>query len=176
MLYNGEPVDLTDEQEELATYFSQYLETDHYQKPQFRKNFFSEFLKVLNPKKKKEKHMIKDFDKCDFTPIHKYLMQDKEERKNRSKEEKDKEKEEKKKVEEKYGVALVDGHKTKISNYKVEPPGLFLGRGNHPKAGMLKKRVMPEDITLNLGKKAPVPPCPLEGHKWGAVSEFVGFV
>lgn len=169
MLYNGEPVDLTDEQEELATYFSQYLETDHYQKPQFRKNFFSEFLKVLNPKKKKEKHMIKDFDKCDFTPIHKYLMQDKEERKNRSKEEKDKEKEEKKKVEEKYGVALVDGHKTKISNYKVEPPGLFLGRGNHPKAGMLKKRVMPEDITLNLGKKAPVPPCPLEGHKWGAI-------
>ena len=55
MLYDGEPIDLTPEQEEIVTYFSQYLETDHYQKPQFKKNFFDEFTKILNPKGKKGK-------------------------------------------------------------------------------------------------------------------------
>lgn len=46
----------------------------------------------------------------------------------------------------------------------VEPPGLFLGRGDHPKAGELKRRVMPEDVTLNLDEDAPVPLCPLKGY------------
>ena len=34
----------------------------------------------------------------------------------------------------------------------MEPPGLFRGRGNHPKQGMLKKRTMPEDIIVNCSK------------------------
>jgi hypothetical protein len=51
----------------------------------------------------------------------------------------------------------------------MEIPGLFRGRGAHPKAGKIKKRIMPEDVTLNLGEKAPVPPCPLPGHKWGEI-------
>eukprot|EP01121_Diplochlamys_sp_Union-15-3_P005640 TRINITY_DN15978_c0_g1_i1.p1 TRINITY_DN15978_c0_g1~~TRINITY_DN15978_c0_g1_i1.p1 ORF type:complete len:155 (-),score=23.73 TRINITY_DN15978_c0_g1_i1:177-641(-) len=54
----------------------------------------------------------------------------------------------------------------------VEPPGLFLGRGDHPKAGLWKKRIMPEDITLNLSECAPVPPCPLPGHNWGKVIHY----
>jgi DNA topoisomerase-1 len=57
----------------------------------------------------------------------------------------------------------------KIGNYKVEPPGLFLGRGDHPKAGMLKKRITPEMVTLNLGKDAPIPECPVPGHNWGSI-------
>jgi hypothetical protein len=28
---------------------------------------------------------------------------------------------------------------------------------------------MPEDVTLNLSKDAPIPPVPIEGHKWGKV-------
>lgn len=90
-------------------------------------------------------------------------MDQREVRKNRSKEEKQKEKDEKDKIQEKYGVAIVDGHKQKIGNYKIEPPGLFLGRGDHPKAGMLKKRIMPEDVTLNLSKDADIPECPVPG-------------
>jgi DNA topoisomerase-1 len=50
MLYDGKPVELNAEQEEVATFFAQYLESQHYEKKQFRENFFKEFLNVLNPK------------------------------------------------------------------------------------------------------------------------------
>ena len=96
-------------------------------------------------------------------------MEQRELRKNRSKEEKKAEKEEKDKLQEKYGFAMLDGHKEKISNFRVEPPGLFLGRGDHPKAGMLKKRIMPEDVTINCGKDSKPPECPVPGHHWGDV-------
>ena len=46
----------------------------------------------------------------------------------------------------------------------VEPPGLFRGRGQHPKAGSLKTRLRPEDITINVGKDNIVPICPIPGH------------
>lgn len=70
---------------------------------------------------------------------------------------------------EKYGWALVDNHKEKVGNFRMEMPGLFRGRGQHPKAGMVKARTMPEDVTLNLSEGAPIPPCPIPGHKWGAI-------
>lgn len=63
----------------------------------------------------------------------------------------------------------MDGHIEKMGNYTVEPPGLFRGRGEHPKMGTVKRRVMPEDITLNVGSAAVVPPCPLPGHAWKRV-------
>mmetsp|Transcript_3951 Transcript_3951/g.5542 ORF Transcript_3951/g.5542 Transcript_3951/m.5542 type:complete len:547 (-) Transcript_3951:57-1697(-) len=170
MLYDGKPIELTPDQEEMATFYAQYIETDHVKKPQFNKNFFSEFLAVLNKDKKKgEKNPITDFNKCDFRPIHKYLMEQRDLKKNRTKEEKQQEKEEKATVEEKYGWALLDGHKQKIANFRVEPPGLFLGRGNHPKSGMVKKRIWPEDVTINISEGVKPPECPIPGHKWGSV-------
>ena len=49
-------------------------------------------------------------------------------------------KEEKKALKEKneaitleYGFCMLDGHKEKIGNFRAEPPGLFRGRGEHPK-------------------------------------------
>ena len=33
----------------------------------------------------------------------------------------------------------------------MEPPGLFRGRGDHPKMGKLKARIYPRDITINIG-------------------------
>ncbi|GIY95302.1 DNA topoisomerase 1 [Caerostris extrusa] len=41
----------------------------------------------------------------------------------------------------KYGYCTLDGHKQEVVNFKIEPPALFKGRGNHPKMGMLKKSV-----------------------------------
>ena len=32
-----------------------------------------------------------------------------------------------------YGIAVIDGHEEKIGNFRIEPPGLFRGRGEHPK-------------------------------------------
>eukprot|EP01114_Cavostelium_apophysatum_P012160 TRINITY_DN2698_c0_g1_i2.p1 TRINITY_DN2698_c0_g1~~TRINITY_DN2698_c0_g1_i2.p1 ORF type:complete len:906 (-),score=334.78 TRINITY_DN2698_c0_g1_i2:19-2598(-) len=169
MRYNEKPIELGPRAEEIATYFAQHLETDHMKKPQFKKNFFTDFRKILKKEDKELYEKIKDIDKCDFRPIHKYLMEQKDERKNRSKEEKDKEKAERAKEQEIYGTAIVDGYKQKIGNFRIEPPGLFLGRGDHPLAGKLKKRVEPEDVTINIGPDAKVPKCPVEGRHWGHV-------
>ncbi len=67
-----------------------------------------------------------------------------------------------------YGFAIVDGYREKVANYKVEPPGLFRGRGAHPKTGTLKKRIRPEDVTINIGKGVRIPKAP-EGHKWKGI-------
>lgn len=70
---------------------------------------------------------------------------------------------------EKYGYVVVDGLVEKISNYLIEPPGIFRGRGEHPKSGRLKKRILPEDVMLNIGLDDPVPKCELPGHSWGDI-------
>lgn len=62
----------------------------------------------------------------------------KEKKKALTKEEKLKIKEEKLKIDEQYGYAYLDGRKEKVGNFRIEPPGLFKGRGEHPKTGSLK--------------------------------------
>ena len=52
----------------------------------------------------------------------------------------------------KYGFCVIDGVTEKIGNYRVEPPGLFRGRGDHPKQGMLKERILPKDVIINCSK------------------------
>lgn len=79
-----------------------------------------------------------------------------------------KRKEENEAIAKEYGICNIDGHKEKIGNFKIEPPGLFRGRGEHPKMGMLKKRVQPEDVIINCSKDAKVPKPP-EGRKWKEV-------
>lgn len=64
---------------------------------------------------------------------------------------------------------VMRGLMPQLGNTTIEPPGLFRGRGEHPKMGSLKQRVMPEDITINIAKGAPVPKCPLPGHNWKSV-------
>ena len=45
---------------------------------------------------------------------------------------------EKDKAEEKYTYCTLDGRKEKVGNFRIEPPGLFRGRGEHPRKGALK--------------------------------------
>ena len=52
----------------------------------------------------------------------------------------------------------MDNHKERIGNFRIEPPGLFRGRGDHPKMGMLKRRIRPEDIIINCSKWVISPP------------------
>ncbi|XP_057965522.1 DNA topoisomerase 1 beta-like [Malania oleifera] len=161
MLYDGKPVDLTPEQEEVATMFAVMKDTDYATKPRFIENFMSDWRKILG-----KNHVIKDFARCDFTPIYEWHQKEKEKKKQMSTEEKKVLKEEKLKQEEKYMWAIVDGVKEKVGNFRVEPPALFRGRGEHPKMGKLKKRIRPNDITINIGKNAPVPECPIPGESW----------
>lgn len=63
---------------------------------------------------------------------------------------------------------MVDGRKEKLGNFRAEPPGLFRGRGEHPRKGTLKYRLRPEDITLNIGSEAPKPIPNIPGE-WKAI-------
>ncbi|KAL7217879.1 hypothetical protein ACSBR2_011163 [Camellia fascicularis] len=161
MLYKGQKVDLTPEQEEVATMFAVMLDTDYMNKPKFKENFMNDWRKILG-----KKHVIQRLDDCDFTPIYEWHQKEKEKKKQMSTEEKKALREEKLKQEEKYMWAIVDGLKEKVGNFRVEPPGLFRGRGEHPKMGKLKRRIQPRDITINIGKDAPIPECPIPGERW----------
>ncbi|XP_076909463.1 DNA topoisomerase 1 alpha-like [Bidens hawaiensis] len=161
MHYKGKPVDLTPEQEEVATMFAVMLDTDYMTKPKFKENFWGDWRKILG-----KNHVIQNLDDCDFKPIYEWHQSEKEKKKQMTTEEKMALKEEKMKLEEKYMWAVVDGVKEKIGNFRVEPPGLFRGRGEHPKMGKLKRRIYPSDITINIGKDAPIPECLIAGESW----------
>jgi DNA topoisomerase-1 len=57
-----------------------------------------------------------------------------------------------------YGKAILDGHEVEVANYMAEPPGIFIGRGDHPMRGKWKPKITHKDVILNLGKEAKVPP------------------
>ena len=99
-----------------------------------------------------EKEVIKDLSKCNFKEIDVYFKQKSEERKAMSKEDKLKIKEENTALQEEYGYCVIDGHREKIGNFRIEPPSLFRGRGTHPKMGFLKKRVVSEQVIINCSK------------------------
>jgi DNA topoisomerase-1 len=56
---------------------------------------------------------------------------------------------------EQYGYAMVNGERTELANYVVEPSGIFMGRGKHPLRGRWKEGARHQDITLNLSPDAP---------------------
>ncbi|XP_006282565.2 DNA topoisomerase 1 alpha [Capsella rubella] len=163
ILYKGKPVDLSPEQEEVATMFAVMRETNYYSKPRFRENFWIDWRKLLG-----ENNVIQKLDDCDFTPIYDWHLEEKKDNDGLVK----KASKEKKLKEEKYMWAIVGGVKEKVGSFNVEPPGLFCGRGEHPKIGKLKKRIHPCDVTLNLGKDAPIPECPIPGERWKGVKHY----
>lgn len=174
MKYDGVPVTMHLDAEEVASFFGSMLNSTHnVENPVFQKNFFGDFKDILKKTggatdPQGNKVAIKEFSKCDFKPIFEYYDAQREAKKALSKDEKKRLKEEKDKAEAPYMYCLWDGKKQKVGNFRVEPPGLFRGRGEHPKTGKVKTRVQPEQITINIGKEATVPPPP-EGHKWKEV-------
>lgn len=168
MRYDGQEIGLEPEAEEVAGFFAALINTDYAANPIFVNNFFDDFTATLHKIDSKFRHLITEFVKCDFTPMAQYFDELKEARKAMSKDEKDRVKEEKKQIEEKFGWCLWNGRKEKVGNFRIEPPGLFRGRGKHPKAGKLKQRIAPEQITINIGNGCRVPEPP-QGRSWGAV-------
>ncbi|PBC31078.1 DNA topoisomerase I, mitochondrial isoform X1 [Apis cerana] len=160
--YNGKEMKLSQDAEEVATFYARMLDHDYTTKPAFNSNFFHDWREVMT---ESERTKIVDLSKCNFKEIHAYFIQKSEERKAMTKEEKQKIKEKNEEIQKEYGYCIIDGHKEKIGNFKIEPPGLFRGRGEHPKMGKLKKRVMPEDILINCSKDSNIPKPP-PGHKW----------
>lgn len=169
LYYEGRAVDLPAKAEEVAGFYAALLGTDHAKNPVFQKNFFNDFLEVLRECGGTQNNIeITDFNKCDFSKMFEYFELQKEQRKQLSSQEKKQLRLEREKLEEPYKFCELDGRKEQVGNFRIEPPGLFRGRGAHPKTGKLKRRVYPEDVVLNLDKDAPIPPLP-EGQKWGEI-------
>lgn len=114
LFYDGKPVELTPEQEEIASFFAA-IPADGPQlgnpktKSVFEKNFFEDFREVLGPG-----HMIKKFELCDFRKIKDYLDNQKDIRKTATDEEKSVRKAEKEAILLKFGYALIDGRVEKV--------------------------------------------------------------
>ena len=165
LLYNNKKIILNKEAEEYATYYAKYLDTEYIKNKKFNINFWKDWKKLI------DKNLnITDFNKCDFSLISEHLKKEKEKTINIEKEEKEKLKEERIRYEKKYTIAKIDNKEQSVGNFRIEPPGIFLGRGCHPKIGSLKKRVYPKDITINISKEAPLPEINLKGdYKWGKI-------
>jgi DNA topoisomerase-1 len=166
----GEKLALNRDQEEIVYAWAKKKDTHYVQDPTFQQNFLSDLKKLLP--ENYNNITIKDID---FSMAYRLAdeekemkEQEKERYKTLSKEQKKSisqaKKAEREKLKAIYGKALVDGIEVDIANWLVEPPGLFMGRGQHPMRGRWKPRVRPQDVTLNLGENAPVP----EGN-WKAI-------
>jgi len=160
---NGENISITLDQEEMIYQWAKKKDapkpgtTEKYiEDPVFQKNFVSDFAKTFNGKFKNLKYID-----IDFTQPYKLVDKEKEYKEQMTKEEKKLLAVKRKKIREKmkidYGQAIMDAKEVDIANYMAEPPGIFMGRGEHPMRGRYKPRVTTKDVTLNLGKKAKIP-------------------
>ena len=164
IIIKGEKITLDKEAEEKLTAFAKYINTDYYDNSKFIKNFFNE-IKNYFPG-----ITLDEFKEFDFSLIKKHLEDEREKRLSKSKEEKQLIKEKQAEIDKPYASLQIDGTEQKVGNFKIEPPGIFLGRGSHPKIGKWKKRIYPEDVTLNLDKEAPIPkPHLYPNRKWKKV-------
>ena len=157
IIIKGDRLNMTPQQEEMAVVWAKKIGTPYVEDPVFQANFLSDFLKLFPAKYKVAK--ISDII---FPTLPEKVELTKEQKKALATERKKKRLE----LKEKFGFANVDGVRTEIANWVVEPPGLFMGRGLHPMRGHWKPQIVEEDIILNLDPKAPTP-----AGKWKVIHE-----
>ncbi|KAH8412125.1 hypothetical protein KR222_011883 [Zaprionus bogoriensis] len=156
--YNDCAIELTEQAEEVATFYAKLLNTSHVQLPEFNANFFSNFSSCLSCD---QRLYITKFELCDFVQIHEYLKWQKSlesiSRTARAKEREDH-----------YGYCFVDGVRRRVKLFRIRAPGLCYSlpnRSNSLVMGMIRPRVLPEDVTINCGEYDEPPKPPL-GHSW----------
>ena len=166
----GERLSLNQDQEEIVYAWAKKKDTHYVQDPIFQQNFLSDLQKLLP-----QNHHNVTINEIDFSMAYQLADKEraikeheKERYKSLSKEQRKSiaqaKKAERERLKAIYSKAVVDGIEVDVANWLVEPPGLFMGRGQHPMRGRWKPRVRPQDVTLNLGENAPVP----EGN-WQAI-------
>ena len=159
----GETINLDINQEEMTYQWAKKKDTPYAQDKVFQKNFTGDFAKTLDSKFKKI-----SYEDIDFSNAYKVVDKEKDLKEMMTKEDRKslavKRKELREKLKIKYGIAIMDGKEVEVGNYMAEPPGIFIGRGEHPLRGKWKPRVTAKDVTLNLGKDAKKP----EGD-WGKI-------
>lgn len=66
---------------QVATMYAVMRDTDYMEKPKFRENFWADWRKILG-----KNHIIQSLEDCDFTPIYEWAQEEKEKKKQMSKE------------------------------------------------------------------------------------------
>ncbi len=159
----GQDVPLNLLQEEMIYQWAKKKDTPYAEDKIFQKNFVLDFAKTFNGK-------YKNLELVDINFSNPFRLVDKEKdvKELLTKEEKKalavKRKELREEMKVKYGKAIMDEKEVEVANYMAEPPGIFIGRGEHPMRGKWKPKVSVKDVTLNLGKDAKKP----EGD-WGKI-------
>lgn len=161
ILINGVEYNLPELAEEYATLYSKHLGSIYIENDKFNENFWNDF-KITLPNNILNK--ITSIHDIDFSLIYNYIIDEKE-KKKKSADEIKKIKKNNDEMEELYKYCKVDGYLQTVGNFKIEPPGIFIGRGVHPKIGMIKKRINPEDVIINISKNVTIP-VPNIGGKW----------
>jgi DNA topoisomerase I len=160
----GEKFPLNQEQEELVYAWAKKKDTHYVRDPVFQSNFLVDFKKLL-PERLRDISSIADVDFSEAFALveqEKRMKEAEKERiRNLPKDERKKiriaRKSELDKLKAFYGKALIDGMEVDVANWLVEPPGLFMGRGQHPQRGKWKPRVAPNEVILNLGEDTLAP-------------------
>ncbi|MDH3696782.1 MAG: DNA topoisomerase I, partial [Nitrosopumilus sp.] len=152
----GDSINLDLDQEEMVYQWAKKKDTPYVQDKVFQKNFTADFAKTLDSKFKKI-----SYEDIDFLNAYKIVDKEKDLKEMMTKEEKKslatKRKELREKLKVKFGIAIIDGNEVEVGNYMAEPPGIFIGRGEHPLRGKWKPRISTKDVTLNLGEEAKIP-------------------
>jgi len=165
----GEEHRLTPEQEERAVAWAKKMGTPYVEDPVFAENFHEDFSELLGFK-------VLQGD-VDYSEIYRLVEEEREYKKNLSREEKKRLAEERKAVreanKERYGYAVIDGEHCELGNYMVEPSSIFMGRGEHPLRGRWKEGPRHEEVELNLSPDAPRPPGDWKVVTWDPESMWI---
>ena len=160
---SGESLPLELLQEEMIYQWAKKKDTPYVQDKVFQKNFVADFAKTF-----KGKYKNLELSEIDFSNPFKIVDKEKDAKELLTKEEKKalaaKRKEIREEMKAKYGIATMDGKEVEVANYMAEPPGIFIGRGEHPMRGKWKPKVSTKNVTLNLGKEAKIP-----AGNWGKI-------
>lgn len=159
------PKDLNLEEEQALTFYAQKLASEsqnpknikHTQNPTFNKNYYNSLKEILQPQNSK---LIKSLKDIDFSTVVNFVIERSKARKKLSASEKRQEQKKKLSADDTYGWVSLDGMKQQFTGYKVEAPGIFIGRGESPLKGTIKKIYQPNDIKINIDKDCiiPIPP------------------
>ena len=168
LIYNNKSYDLSPIEEKVARFYVNRIISEEKgnvsplwtKDAKFNKNFMDSFKKFL---RKDYRKIFTDIKKIDWSDIKNKILIKK--NKKLTKIEKDIKKVFTIEKKRNYGYAILDGNKEEIQNFTVEPMGIFYGRGTHPSRGIIKKEIMPEDVTINAGIKDPKSKPPI-GHNW----------
>jgi DNA topoisomerase-1 len=167
----GEEVELTAKQEEMALAWAKKQGTAYVEDPAFVHNFMADFGEALGLDR------TLAVDDVDFDPALQIVEAEREARAAMSREERKalaaERRAAREALREQYGYAIVDGERVELGNYVVEPSSIFMGRGQHPLRGRWKEGARQGDVTLNLSPDAPRPPGDWDEIVWQPDSLWV---